>query len=127
MALAYALYLPVALAYLRGEAVTPVVYSSLSWSFTALTALTLLGLAYRMQRRPGPLIRIISTLGTVSLPIYLIHPAVLQVLEHLATPSGDPARLALTLVLFGLVALLLPALIGRGLLGTRLGLLVFGR
>lgn len=127
LALAYALYLPVALAYLRGEGVTPVVYSSLSWSFTALTALTLLGLAYRLQRRPGPLTRAISVLGTVSLPIYLIHPAVLQALERLFPPGGDPARLALTVAAFALVALLLPALIGRLLLGRRLGLLVFGR
>jgi len=127
LALAYVLYLPVALAYLRGDSVTPVVYSSLSWSFTALTALTLLGLAYRLQQRPGPLIRAIATLGTVSLPIYLIHPAVLQALERLFPPDGDPVRLALTVAAFALVALLLPAWIGRRLLGRRLGLLVFGR
>jgi peptidoglycan/LPS O-acetylase OafA/YrhL len=127
LAVAYAFYLPVALDYVRGLPVTPVVYSGLSWSFTALTALTLLGLAYGIQQRPGRLGRLVATLGTVSLPIYLIHPAVLQALERFAPPNGDPTRLALTALLYGLIALLIPAFIGRGLLGRRLGLLLFGR
>ncbi|WP_034384553.1 acyltransferase [Deinococcus sp. YIM 77859] len=129
LALVYAAYLPVAVAYVRGTPVTPVVYSGLSWTFTALVALALLGLAYRLERgaRAGTVKRIIATLGTVSLPIYLLHPAFLQALERFRAPSGQPLELGLTVALYALIALVLPALIGRRLLGRRLGLLLFGR
>lgn len=127
LAVAYAAYLPVALAYVRGTPVTPVVYSGLSWTYTALVALALLGLAYRLERGPQVLKRVVATLGTVSLPIYLLHPALLQALERAAAPDGTPPELALRVAAYGLIALLVPAVIGRRLLGKRLGLLLFGR
>ncbi|EYB66640.1 acyltransferase [Deinococcus phoenicis] len=129
LAVAYAAYLPVAIAYVRGTPVTPVVYSGLSWTFTALVALALLGLAYRLERGPqaGRFKRIIATLGTVSLPIYLLHPALLQALERYRSPDGTSAQLLLTVALYALIALAVPAVIGRLLLGKRLGLLLFGR
>lgn len=129
LGLAYAVYLPVALAYVRGTPVTPVVYSGLSWTYTALVALALLGLAYRLERgrQAQTLKRVIGTLGTVSLPIYLLHPALLQALERWRAPQGQSVELALTVALYALVALVVPAVIGRLLLGKRLGLLLFGR
>ncbi|MEF2277900.1 acyltransferase [Deinococcus sp. YIM 134068] len=123
----YAVYLPVALAYVRGTPVTPVVYSGLSWTYTGLVAPALLGLAYRLERGPQAFKRVVATLGTVSLPIYLMHPAVLQALERASAPDGTPVQLALTVLAYGLIALLIPAVIGRLLLGKRLGLLLFGR
>ncbi|MFC4425433.1 acyltransferase [Deinococcus navajonensis] len=127
LALAYSLYLPVALAYVRGEQVTPLVYSGLSWTFTALVALTLLGVAHALQRGPRRLQTMIATLGTVSLQIYLLHPAVLQALELWRAPSGTPASLLLQVVLYALLAVLVPAALGRALLPTRLSVWLFGR
>ncbi|MBZ9712239.1 acyltransferase family protein [Deinococcus multiflagellatus] len=126
LALAYGLYLPAALAYARGENVTPVVYSGLSWLYTSLVALGLLGAAFRLVRT-APLRAAVGLLGTVSLQIYLIHPAVLQALERALPPDGPPAQVALTMLGYFVVALLGPALLGRALLGTRLSPLLFGR
>ncbi|ABF45338.1 acyltransferase 3 [Deinococcus geothermalis DSM 11300] len=129
LALGYAAYLPVAVAYVRGTPVIPVVYSGLSWIYTALVALALLGLAYRLERgQPARAFkRVIATLGTVSLPIYLLHPALLQALERWRAPDGVSWNLLGTVALYALIAVLLPALLGRLLLGKRLGLLLFGR
>lgn len=124
---AYALYLPIALAYARGTPVTPVVYSGLSWTYTALVALTLLGLAYHLERGPDWLRRGVAIIGTVSLQIYLIHPAILQLLERRGFPDGRPIMLLLTTAMYALIALALPALLGRLLLGTRVGTFLFGR
>ena len=125
----YAAYLPVAVAYVRGQPVVPLLYSGLSWCFTALVALVLLGLAYRLERGHSARTfkRVIGTLGTVSLPIYLMHPAVLQALERFRAPQGEPPQLALTVVLYALIAVVVPALIGRRLQRKKLGLLLFGR
>ncbi|SMB93406.1 acyltransferase [Deinococcus hopiensis] len=129
LAASYAAYLPVAMNYVRGQAVKPIVYSGLSWVFTALVALALLGLASRLQRgeSAGMFRRTIGTLGTVSLPIYLLHPALLQALERHRAPQGEPQELLLTVALYALVALAVPALIGWRLRRKKLGLLLFGR
>ncbi|ACO45991.1 putative acyltransferase [Deinococcus deserti VCD115] len=127
LAAAYALYLPVALAYVRGERVTPLIYSTLSWTFTALVALALMGLAHRLQRGPDRVRVAVATLGTVSLQIYLLHPAVLQALELWRAPLGPPALMLAQVVIYALVALLVPAILGRALLRTRLSTWVFGR
>jgi peptidoglycan/LPS O-acetylase OafA/YrhL len=127
LAAAYAAYLPAALSYVRGVPVTPVLYSTLSWVFTSLTALTLLGAAHRIQRGGSRAQAALATLGTVSLQVYLIHPALLQALERWNAPGGTPTQVLLTAGAYALLALLLPALLGRALLNTRLGTLLFGR
>ncbi|PNY82512.1 acyltransferase [Deinococcus koreensis] len=127
LAVAYALYLPVALEYVRSGQVTPVVYAGLSWVFTSLMALTLLGLAFRLQRTPGRVRAAVATLGTVSLQVYLLHPAILQALELWREPQGTTWQLLLTVAAYGLIALLLPALLGRLLLPTRVSSWLFGR
>ncbi|GGM07463.1 acyltransferase [Deinococcus aerophilus] len=126
-ALAYALYLPQALAYVRGEALTPMVYSGLSWAYTTLMAVTLLGVAYSLQRFAGPVRVLLGVIGTVSLQIYLIHPAILQALETWHIPVGSPAAFGLTVTAYFLTALTLPAVLGRVLLGRWPGTLLFGR
>lgn len=129
LAVVYAVYLPVAVAYVRGTPVVPVVYNGLSWTYTALVALALLGVAYWLERgaQARTFKRVIATLGTVSLPIYLLHPAMLQALERYRAPEGEPLELAFNVVLYALIALVVPALIGRRLRGKKLGLLLFGR
>ncbi|UBV43738.1 acyltransferase [Deinococcus taeanensis] len=127
LALVYGLYLPQALAYVRGTPVTPLVYSGLSWTYTSLMALTLLGVAFRVQSSASAVRLTVALLGTVSLQVYLIHPALLQALERWDAPQGPPWQVALTMVGYFLLALGLPALLGRALLNTRLSTLVFGR
>lgn len=124
---AYALYLPQALAYVRGEPLNPTLYSGLSWAYTTLMALTVLGVAHSLQRlnrrwRVG-----LGRIGMFSLQIYLIHPAVLQGLELLHTPGGDPLVFALTILGYFVLALLLPAMLALLLVDTRLSRIVFGR
>ncbi|MFC4453946.1 acyltransferase [Deinococcus sonorensis] len=126
LALVYAAYLPLALAYLRGEPVTPVVYSGLSWVYTTLCALTLLGLATSAGRLPRAVTVPLAALGTVSLQVYLLHPMLLQLLERAGFPGASVA-FALTVAAYGLSALLIPALVGWALRGTRLSVLLFGR
>ena len=126
-ALAYALYLPQALAYVRGEPVVSVVYSSLSWTYTTLMSLTVLGVAHSLQRLRQPWRALLGTTGMFSLQIYLIHPALLQTLERMHAPGGDPLVFALTTVGYFLAALIGPALVALLLVDTRLSRLVFGR
>ncbi|WP_343760590.1 acyltransferase [Deinococcus depolymerans] len=123
----YLLYLPAALAYVRGEPVTPLLYSGLSWVYTSLMALTLLGLAHRVQRTAPRAQQVLATLGSVSLQVYLLHPALLQALERWHPPGGTAAAVVLMSGGYALLALLLPALLGRALLNTRLSTLLFGR
>ncbi|WP_336620430.1 MULTISPECIES: acyltransferase [unclassified Deinococcus] len=127
LTLAFSLYLPEALAYARGERVTPIVYSGLSWLYTSLTALALLGLAFRVQRSASTVRLTVALLGTVSLQVYLIHPALLQALERWDAPDGTPWQVALTMLGYFLLALGIPALLGRALLHTRLSTWLFGR
>lgn len=126
-ALAYTLYMPQALAYVRGEAVTPIIYSGLSWAYTTLMALSVLGVAYSLQRFAGAWRVALGITGMFSLQIYLIHPAILQTLETMHAPGGDPLVFALTIVGYFLLALLLPAILALLLVETRLSRLLFGR
>jgi Uncharacterized protein conserved in bacteria len=122
-------YLTVTTRQMLGESVDSVAYHALSWGYSALMALGLLGLAYQWQRSTHPLRILIATLGTVSLQVYLIHPFLLQVLENWYAPErSDPVGLTIALsVLYGLVVLMIPAVIGRLLSGRRLSTLLFGR
>ncbi|OLV19357.1 acyltransferase [Deinococcus marmoris] len=126
-ALVYALYLPQALAYVRGEPVVPMVYSGLSWAYTTLMALIVLGVAYSLQRFAGAWRMALGITGMFSLQIYLIHPAILQTLETMHAPGGDPLVFALTILGYFLVSLLLPGILALLLVETRLSKLLFGR
>ena len=94
-----------------------------------LMALALLGLAYRIQGSHAQLLRRgVATLGTVSLQIYLLHPALLQALERWWPPDHDSSWVLLgQVVCYALLATLIPAALGRALLRTRLSVLLFGR
>lgn len=151
--LAYAVYLPTALALMRGERIDSLFYNTQSWLFTALMALNLLGFAYWWHGRAAPttnepdadeslpspvkvglgaklsagLRGALALLGTVSLQVYLIHPALQQILERWAAPTGSDTQRLLTVLLYGAIALLLPALLGRLLWNTKLSRFLFGR
>lgn len=133
---AYALYLPTALALMRGERVDSLFYNTQSWLFTTLMAINLLGVAYwwhgrttqAAEQKQAPWLRgALALLGTVSLQVYLIHPALQQILERWAAPTGSDTQRLLTVVLYGAVSLLLPAVLGRLIWNTKLSRFLFGR
>ncbi|SEJ83296.1 Surface polysaccharide O-acyltransferase, integral membrane enzyme [Deinococcus reticulitermitis] len=127
--LVYPPYLYVTVNYALDRPVTPMYHSLLSWAYSTLMAIGLLGLAYRWQASVSRVRVAVSVLGTVSLQIYLLHPFMLQALERWRAPvEGEPpsSTLLLTLI-YGLVVLLVPALLGRALLGTRTSVVLFGR
>ncbi|GGS24165.1 acyltransferase [Deinococcus knuensis] len=126
----FAWYLPAAMSYVRGTPVSSLDYNAASWAFTTLMAVTLLGAAQWIQGRPSPIRTGLALLGTVSLQIYLLHPALLQWLERRHAPAGTSLDVALLSAAYALTALLLPALLGRLLLKGPLGrvsTLLFGR
>lgn len=123
----FAIYLPEALKYLRTGRATPVLFDALSWAYTTLVALNLLGLVWRMQLRPGPGQRALASLGIVSLQVYLLHPAVLQFLERWQPPRGSDAQVIATLLAYLVVAIVVPALLAHALRRTPVSLLLFGR
>ncbi|PNY83116.1 acyltransferase [Deinococcus koreensis] len=129
LAVVYALYLPEALKFLRTGRATPGLFEFLTWGYTSLMALTLMGLVWQIQFRPRhgrPLVSM-AKLGTVSLQVYLLHPAILQGLGLLYEPQGSGGQKLLTIALYAVIALLVPALLGRALQRTRLSLVLFGR
>lgn len=123
-----ALWLPVSLAALRGESVSNWEYNGLNWTYTTLMALLLYGSATSLAAHGGRLQALLGGLGRHSLPVYLIHPAMLYGVTALGwtLPGRTPAFVALLAVL-SLACLALPWLVGRLLAGTRLSLLLFGR
>ncbi|WP_184109402.1 acyltransferase [Deinococcus metalli] len=127
LAAVFAFYLPESLKFLRTGHATPVLFDALSWAYTTLVALLLLGVVWRMQLRPGALQRRLANLGIVSLQVYLMHPVVLQFLEGWNPPRGTEFEVLSTLVVYLLIATIIPALIAQMLRRTAVGLLLFGR
>lgn len=129
LAASFVAYLPPAVAAMKGEPVNTLNYNLSSWLFTSLMAVALLGLAYRLHRSGPKFLRTgLGLLGTVSLQIYLLHPALVQALERWWSPSGgSPAQLVGQMLCYGVIATLLPAVVGRLLLRTPLSVALFGR
>ena len=123
----FAIYLPEALRFLRTGHATPVLFDALTWAYTTLVALNLLGLVWRMQLNPGLLQRWLARLGIVSLQVYLLHPAVLQFLEGWNPPHGSAAQVMTTLGVYLMIAVLIPALLAHMVRRTPVSLLLFGR
>lgn len=129
MLLAYAAYLPTSLANLRGEKVDALLYSVKSWLFTSLTALNLLGLSFVWHQSRARMLSglklLLTMLGTVSLQVYLIHPAIQQWLER-SYPPGSVQPLT-QVTLYGYLSLIIPAILASLIRNTRLSTLLFGR
>ncbi|WP_052351598.1 acyltransferase [Deinococcus pimensis] len=127
-ALGWAVYLPLAYTVLTGGRVNTFVYSAAHWVYTTVFALVLFGVAHSAARGPAWLSRPLARLGTFSLQIYLLHPAVLFWVDRRgAFPGGDSALFLLTVLGYALVALLVPFVIARALEGRRASVWLFGR
>ncbi|MDO4264280.1 MAG: acyltransferase family protein, partial [Deinococcus sp.] len=121
-------YLPLAAAAMSGQQVDSLRYSLAAWIFTTFSALLLYGLCLTWDGLKGRLGRVVAWLGMVSLQIYLIHPALLQLAERWWPPEGSGAERLLTVAVSGIVALLGSALFGHALLRLPfLSRLLFGR
>ncbi|AWN24549.1 acyltransferase [Deinococcus irradiatisoli] len=130
-ALALSVHLPMALMFLNGngDQLNPWLYSLSSWLYTTPMTVTVLGVGYSLWRRGWG--RWVAVLGSVSLQIYLIHPAVLEGLEHLSPSQGVEglgAAPALPMfVLMVTLALALPFAAARLAVWLRVNSLLFGR
>lgn len=129
LALIYPAYITVAYQYVLRVKVEAALHNGLSWLYSGLVALVLLGLSYRWQKVESRLRVAVASIGTVSLQVFLIHPMILQALEktYSTKPGDDPALTLGLFALYGVIALVLPTLLGRLLMGSRVSLFLFGR
>ena len=111
------------------EKVDALLYSVKSWLFTSLTALNLLGLSFVWHQSRARMLSglklLLTMLGTVSLQVYLIHPAIQQWLER-SYPPGSVQPLT-QVTLYGYLSLIIPAILASLIRNTRLSTLLFGR
>lgn len=128
-AAALALHLPMALAFLDGMQVSPWLYSASTWAYTTPMALVVLGAGYSLWRRGWA--RWVGLLGGLSLQIYLIHPAILEGLEHLSPADGvkglDAAPALAMFLLMVVLSLAAPLGLSRLIAWLRLSGVFFGR
>lgn len=117
-------YLPLALEALQRQPVNTFHYQAFHWLYTTAMAFLLLALAHGLARTPlrSPL----AFLGRYSLQIYLLHPLVMRLLEKYPD-FPEPLGLKPAFVVYVGLALLLPLLLARLLVGARVSLAVFGR
>jgi peptidoglycan/LPS O-acetylase OafA/YrhL len=125
LAISAALYLPQGLALIGGQEVVTWAYSLSHWLYSTLASVALLALSLRLARVPR-LGALLAGLGVLSMPVYLLHPIVIQLLGDLGFPGGLGAFLGVFGVMI-LVSLSLPWLIGRAVQGTRFSDVLFGR
>ncbi|WP_243398181.1 acyltransferase [Deinococcus koreensis] len=119
-------FLPLAVAVLDDAQVSTLAFSAANWAYTAAATLVILGVAYKLAPAPAWWSRALAVLGTLSLQVYLLHPALLYLLERWGFPP-HPLLFSLTLAAYGLVALGVPVLVARALAGTAVSRWLFGR
>ncbi|WP_240741887.1 acyltransferase [Deinococcus sp. KSM4-11] len=124
--LSLAWFLPLSLAALQEEQVNTLAFSAANWAYTAAAVLALFGASLALAAMRGRWVRALTVLGTLSLQVYLLHPALLYMMERWGFPS-HPLAFTLTLLGYGLAALLLPVLLARALAGTAVSRWLFGR
>ncbi|GHF46815.1 peptidoglycan/LPS O-acetylase OafA/YrhL [Deinococcus metalli] len=125
-ALTLAWFLPLSLSALQEEPVSTLAFSAANWAYTAAAVLVLFGASLALAATRGRWVRALTVLGTLSLQVYLLHPALLYVMERWGFPA-HPLGFAATLLGYGLAALLVPLLIARALTGTAASRWLFGR
>lgn len=119
-------YVPLSVARLEGARVSTLAYSAANWVYTAAAVLGLFGASHLLVQIRPRWCPALVLLSTVSLQVYLIHPAILWGLERLGFP-GRPAAFVTVLAVYGVIALGMPALLARLLAGTAASRWLFGR
>ena len=131
LVLAGAWYVPIALNVLRKLPVNTFAAALSGWLYAAAVALLVLGFSHWLEGRFSSsrprFYTFLLTLGTYSLHIYLIHPAVMKVLELIGKNGlGFLERLSGHTVVY-ILAVLVPLGFGYLLRGTVFSRVLFGR
>lgn len=119
-------YVPLSVSRLEGARVSTLAYSAANWVYTAAAVLGLFGVSHLLVQARPRWCPALALLGTVSLQVYLIHPAILWGLERLGFP-GQPLAFLAVLAVYGVIALGVPALLARLLEGRAASRWLFGR
>ena len=125
-ALGLAWFLPLSMAALQEEPVNTLAFSAANWAYTAAAVLALFGASLALSGVGGRVVPALTALGAISLQIYLLHPALLYLMEQWGFPA-HPLLFSLTLLGYGAAALVVPVLIARALAGTAASRWLFGR
>ncbi|GAA5500958.1 hypothetical protein Dxin01_00686 [Deinococcus xinjiangensis] len=121
-------YLPLAVSAMQGQRVNNLHYNLSAWLFTSLCAVCICGACLLWQQKALWLRGVVAWFGLVSLKVYLLHPALLQLAERWWPPAGPEGQRLALVGLIGGLALLVSALLGHLLLRLpRLSLFLFGR
>jgi peptidoglycan/LPS O-acetylase OafA/YrhL len=126
MLLGWAIYLPQGYRQIHGLPVQSQLYHFSYWAYTTGVAFCLLALCRRLDRRGGRLARSLRTLGTYSMPIYLVHPMLLH-LWSMVPLSGSTLRFHGTIAVVGLSVFGISLLVAWLAAGTVGGRILFGR
>lgn len=131
LVLAVVWYTPIALSTLRGSSVNTFAAALSGWLYSGTVALLMLGLCTWLEGRFNlsrpRFYTALLTLGAYSLQIYLIHPAVMKVLEFLGKHGLSFLERLSGHVLVYLLAVLIPLGFGYLVRGTTLSKVLFGR
>lgn len=121
-------YLPLAVMSMQGQRVNGLHYNVSAWLFTSLCAVIIYGLCLHWTRWAVPFRNLVAWFGLVSLQVYLLHPALLQLAEKWWPPTGDEWHRTGVTLLSGYLVLVISALLGHLLLrAAPLSRFLFGR
>lgn len=126
--LAAGAYLPLSTAAMQGQPVSNLAYNLSTWLFTSLCTLVIYGVCLAWKERAVQLRNLVAWFGLVSLQVYLLHPALLQLAELWWPPAGNGWQRTSAALLSGYLALVISALLGHLLLRSApLSRFLFGR
>ncbi len=121
----FALYAPLSIQAQRGQPVNTFLYQVGEWIYSSSASLLLLALCSRWSGT-GPLTRLMDAVGRWSLPIYLVHPLVLRLMDF-GPRYTRAAGLYPSALLYIVCGALLPALLAAATDRLRLSPFLFGR
>jgi peptidoglycan/LPS O-acetylase OafA/YrhL len=122
----FAAFFPVALRMTDRQPVNPFTYVAFYWLYTGMAALFLLGLSLDVAARLPKLSAGLAFLGSYSMELYLLHPALLSQVTRAPFHGSTLLLAAYEIVVFlGLTAATLALAVGLRKIGA--GRILFGR
>ena len=124
--LGWSLYLPIAYSVRVNRVGNTLHYALATWFYTSVAPICLFGLAISLSKHSGALSSLLRGLGSKSLQIYLLHPAILVGLGRVGFPHNSLGIPAIALLYVGM-AVSLSWLLAAGIALTPVSKHVFGR